>query len=306
MKHIIDEIKNKAKQLTIDISLIGDSTSKDQLHRDSLELLLAIHELDNTFKHEISIFQSHVGKKKNLSFQPDAAAQQENVKYEIDKICQRIPKWAIRQHQINAKILTLFLQIEKEGCSNITEQMLMDKYNNHSEFYRNFTQMKVIAPKNHGKVFDVENGIVKIWEPIKHVVEEYKKTVFENKLSVTSPDNHLREIAKEWMMSNQPSEPLDPLRVSKFYSQQDIWFFTFPCSYFDTGNYRYLNILLQFRDDLYQFHYLKVPFSFFRANKNKFDVRKSGDKFDLHISAKQHSWLVDERSQGVGFHEFEQ
>jgi hypothetical protein len=138
------------------------------------------------------------------------------------------------------------------------------------------------------------------------VIEEYKNIVFENQMSVNLPDKHLREMAKEWMKSNHPSNSLDPLRVSKYHPQKDIWFFTFPCSYFDAGNYQYLNILLQFRDDLNQFHYLKVPFSFFRTNKNKFDVRNSGDKFDLHISAKQNSWLVDERSQGVGFHEFEQ
>lgn len=304
MKNIIAEIKNRAKQLTIDISLIGDVTKKNQLHRDSLELLLAVHDLDNTFKQTIHGSQSYFVKKKSSPSQTDAV-DQDIIKYEIDKINQRLPKWAVRQHQINAKILTLFLQLE-EGYANITEQLLMEKYDNQPEFYRNFIQMKVIAPKNHGKVFDVQNGIIKIWDPIKDVVEEYKKIVFGNKVKKSSPDTHLRKIAAEWMRSNHPSEPLEPLRASKYYPQQDIWFFTFPSSYFDTDKYQFLNILLQFKDDINQFYYLKVPFSFFKLNKNKFDVRNTGKKFDLHISAKRHNWLVDERSQGVDFHEFEQ
>ncbi len=56
--------------------------------------------------------------------------------------------------------------------------MALQKYNNQQEFYRNFPQMKTISPKNHGKVFDVQHGIVKIWEPVCHIVQEYENTVF--------------------------------------------------------------------------------------------------------------------------------
>ena len=49
MKDIISRIKSKAKQLTIDISQIGDGCTKEQLHGDSLELLLDIHELETSY-----------------------------------------------------------------------------------------------------------------------------------------------------------------------------------------------------------------------------------------------------------------
>jgi hypothetical protein len=97
---------------------------------------------------------------------------------EIQKVKRRLRLWATRQHQINAKILTLFLQLQREGVNNITEKGLRERYNNHQEFLINFQQMKVIAPNNHGKIFDVINDVIKIWEPIKEAVEEYKKTVF--------------------------------------------------------------------------------------------------------------------------------
>ena len=116
----------------------------------------------------------------------------------------------------------------------------------------------------------------------------------------------IREIAKTWMRKNHPNELNSTMRASKYYPAQGIWFFTFPTSYFDKEKSGYIDILLQFEKEPDQFHYLKVPFDFLRNNQTKFDIRSSGDKFDLHISAEQRNWLIDERSKGVGFHEFEQ
>ncbi|MES9900963.1 MAG: hypothetical protein ABW148_18350 [Sedimenticola sp.] len=114
----------------------------------------------------------------------------------------------------------------------------------------------------------------------------------------------IREKAKYWLKINHPAECAGQLRVSKYYAEKDIWFFTFPITYCESGKSGNLNILLQLEKEHDQFHYLKVPFQFFHANRNKLDVRESGDKFDLHISAKQLNWLVCERSQGVNFSKF--
>lgn len=101
------------------------------------------------------------------------------IQNEIRKVNKRVRRWAINQQQINAKILTLFLNLERVGTNNITQQMLLQAYNNQAEFNRNFQQMKEITPNNHGKVFDVENDVVKIWEPVQDVVNEYKRIVFQ-------------------------------------------------------------------------------------------------------------------------------
>lgn len=116
----------------------------------------------------------------------------------------------------------------------------------------------------------------------------------------------IREQAHKWVKQNHPADVSNPLRVSKYYPEKDIWFFTFPSSYFDSDKTGHLNILLQFEREPNQFHFLKVPFSFFRENKNKFDIRKTGDKFDLHISAKKRNWLFCERSNGISFSKYEQ
>jgi hypothetical protein len=110
-----------------------------------------------------------------------------------------------------------------------------------------------------------------------------------------------KELAKRWLRINHPGLISKTLRVSKYYPEKDIWFFTFPCNYFDFSKAGNLNILLQQKENSEQFYLLNVPYSFLRENKEKFDIRSSGKKFDLHISAKKRNWLECERSKGVSF-----
>jgi hypothetical protein len=114
-----------------------------------------------------------------------------------------------------------------------------------------------------------------------------------------------KELAKRWFLENCPECRSNTIRVSKYYPEKDIWFFTFPIEYFDQSKVGNLSVLLQHKDDLSQFNHVEVPFSFFRDNKTKFDIRSFRDKFDLHISAKKRNWLQCERSKGVCFSKFE-
>ncbi len=116
----------------------------------------------------------------------------------------------------------------------------------------------------------------------------------------------IREQAKQWLTQNHPAECLNTLRTSKYYPEKDIWFLTFPVSYFDSGKPGNLNILLQYEHEPKQFYFLKVAFSFFRENQDNFDIRAKGDMFDLHISAKKGNWLSCERSNNISFREYEQ
>ncbi len=116
----------------------------------------------------------------------------------------------------------------------------------------------------------------------------------------------VRQQAIEWIRSHNPSEASNPLRTSRFYPEKEIWFFTFPSAFFDDGKEGHLNILCQKQANTNDFYYLKVPFSFFRENHDKLNVRASGENFDLHISGKKRNWLVDERSDDVNFAVFEQ
>jgi hypothetical protein len=116
----------------------------------------------------------------------------------------------------------------------------------------------------------------------------------------------IRQKAIEWIRNHHPSQMTNSLRTSRFYPESEIWFFTFPSTFFDVGMDGSLNILCEIQSNSNNFLYLRVPFSFFRENREKFNIRSTGDKFDMHISGKKKNWLVDERSGNVTFAVFEQ
>jgi hypothetical protein len=126
---------------------------------------------------------------------------------------------------------------------------------------------------------------------------------------------NVRQAASQWMKDHYPNQQLKQdykgssqglLRTSKYISELEEWFITGRTDYFDKGREGVLLFLLQQENDLEQFHYLRIPFSFFRENQRKFEVRPDGKQFDLHISALKGSWLEVKRSNGISFRSFEQ
>lgn len=95
---------------------------------------------------------------------------------EIAKVRNRLRLWAQpdRQHQINARILNAFLKLERAGAV-ITEEVLRSELPDVESFESNFVQMKIIAEKNHGKVFDQVGPVIKIWEPVLPYVRAYEE-----------------------------------------------------------------------------------------------------------------------------------
>lgn len=93
---------------------------------------------------------------------------------EIKKVARRLKLWARRPKQINARILKAFLYLEKKN-GNVTEECLSQLFEPEDNFSSNFQQMKIIADRNHGKVFDVSGGQVSIWPPVSDYVREFQK-----------------------------------------------------------------------------------------------------------------------------------
>jgi hypothetical protein len=114
----------------------------------------------------------------------------------------------------------------------------------------------------------------------------------------------IRREANAWLAKNRPSETQWPMRSSKFYKEQELWFLTFPTAFLNDQIPGYLLVLLEDENKATSFHALRIPFEFLRENRSKFDVRVGGEKFDLHISARKPKWMVDLRSQGVDFRKF--
>ena len=87
----------------------------------------------------------------------------------------KTPKWKKNPSQYNSKILDAYFQLEKT-TNPITEEdferYCKNIYGNDFSFSTNFSQMHNIAPKNHAKVFDIYNGQVQLWSPVKEFVKD--------------------------------------------------------------------------------------------------------------------------------------
>ena len=81
---------------------------------------------------------------------------------------------------------------DETHTNSVHETDLKDRYGNDAEFDRNFPQMKSIAEKNHGKVFEVDSsGATRIWQPVKLIIDEYKYMVA--KMNMASNLNYVRK-----------------------------------------------------------------------------------------------------------------
>ena len=96
---------------------------------------------------------------------------------EIKRVRRKLPRWFSNQSQLNSQILIRYLnKVEgrefldfnefKECCSDI------DRFDSH------FSQMSKISKNNHGKVFDLMDTKLYLWEPVKKFIfEEQSKFI---------------------------------------------------------------------------------------------------------------------------------
>lgn len=131
---------------------VSSGNNLPQAHRNIVRALVAIEEIEKMSSPTMST--------DNLELQ------------EVAKVSRRLNLWAKRPEQMNARILKAFLLLSGQSGSPVTESALRAEVGE-SNFDINFVQMKNIADKNHGKVFDVDGDIVTIWPPVKEAVDKF-------------------------------------------------------------------------------------------------------------------------------------
>ena len=110
--------------------------------------------------------------KKHIFATKDENADQEQ---EITKIHRRLKKWKKNPQQKNSQILQAYFDC-KQKHKQVSEKDLYAHCVYKLEmksFYINFNQMCNIAPKNHGKIFDIkDDGEVVLWQLVAAYIEE--------------------------------------------------------------------------------------------------------------------------------------
>ncbi|HFL3653739.1 TPA: hypothetical protein ACG3P3_001463 [Clostridioides difficile] len=159
---------------------------EDIIDKFKLSLMLNNDEKEKVIEELMLQYISASFSKASQAYKPDAVSKNigfnEVLNTDTGKANNRIPKWAIKSQQNNHKIVKAFFQVESE-LGHVPLQNLEERCSNnekyHSTYVRdfraNFNQMKIDAPKSHGKVFEVVDGEVVIWDYVKETLMEYKR-----------------------------------------------------------------------------------------------------------------------------------
>ena len=164
----LSQLKNRLESAAF---LVSKENAAKEAHSEIVQALVILAELKSANIPTTS--SSLSGNNQNL------VTEANNESNEINKVGRRLNLWAKRKGQINSKILTAFLKLERSGESVITEDMLKAELSDESTFESNFAQMRTISDRNHGKVFDQYGDRITIWPPVVSVVRKYEKEVFE-------------------------------------------------------------------------------------------------------------------------------
>ncbi len=97
----------------------------------------------------------------------------------------------------------------------------------------------------------------------------------------------IRKDATEWF-NNKYGKSEDKTYSSKFYlpheswPKKEVWWFVIPLNILEDKE-KFINLLCQVAPLENEFHYLKVPVSFFKTNMDKFDI--VGESISIYLDA---------------------
>jgi len=169
-----------ANETNIKFELIMGSDFKTQLVDEVLALGGEVADTSELFLRSWQLIKPFIDlandQQPETTVTPDDADSEDQVVSEINKVANRITGWANNPNQINARILKSFLTLKREVGGRVTVEMLETEYGD-ANFSTNFTQMKTISARNHGKVFEVNGNLVEIWPPVFSHVQEFEERV---------------------------------------------------------------------------------------------------------------------------------
>ncbi|WP_208380231.1 HNH endonuclease [Psychromonas algarum] len=92
---------------------------------------------------------------------------------EINKVQRKLSGWINNPTQINSQILNSFLAL-KSTHETVTIDLLRYSLPEMTTFRSNFNQMSIIVERNHAKIFEVNDNVVRIWGPVQYLINDYQ------------------------------------------------------------------------------------------------------------------------------------
>lgn len=161
------------------------SIKEDVVEKFNLALILNKEEADDVIEKYMMQYISSSFSKASKTYKAPPTSKIPRVidvmNIDMGKAKNRIPKWALKAEQYNHKIVRAYFQVEREFGHvplDELEKRCSDEVTFPTTYVRdfrgNFNQMKIDAPKSHGKVFEIDNGNVVIWDYVKETLMKNK------------------------------------------------------------------------------------------------------------------------------------
>ena len=94
-----------------------------------------------------------------------------DIENEIERVKRKVPKWLSKPHQYNSRILFAYIKLSMFNQLPVKFHELMNFTEmDEKVFLGHYNGMKIISEKNHAKVFEEENKIITLWQPIANFV----------------------------------------------------------------------------------------------------------------------------------------
>lgn len=186
---VIDVLKYRAKELYGWYPEEESEPTRPQYYPEEWRSFESAQEVQNNIEYEdiedyldIDISEYYEESKSTVDKEEYSLAQEEynNNREEKDmiRVINRVPGWVEKPHQINSTILLIYMKLSQNGevPVRLEELQRLAEEEGVEKFRGNYNQMKNFGFRNHGKVFQEENGFVYLYKP----VATFVKSVYEN------------------------------------------------------------------------------------------------------------------------------
>ena len=285
MINITNEILEDAKVAYKESVLTNNDTLEERLLSIIGNAKLLLHELQKT---------THTSAPKEIN-------ENEVQSNAIAKVKKRVPLWLTRPHQRNYKILVTYMELSENDSYPILLSLLESNSGLDSrEFISHYNQMKSFADKAHGKIFEEENGQIRLWKPI----SEFIINLFQEQDIYKKEENMMdKRKASELINSSLNNNELNPrnggnIKFSNINKSKNVFWINVHLNRVSDKLHFILN-----NNNKREFIHLSIPEN--TLNPNLFLVREdltNGlDKIDIEISLEPSTFLQDIKSNGTNF-----
>jgi hypothetical protein len=171
MNYLEEVVGQINEQMAALIYQIGQQQPHLDLHRQAVEVMLQLSELERIARSG--------GQRRRRKGRAEWMSEAQLQEQEVRKVSRKLLRWSDHLGQVNSRLLIHYLELRRQGVDPVTRSSIEQfaEQEGIKNFNSNFFGMSHIGEKNHGKVFDLVDGVVTLWPPVMDVVAQFEGRV---------------------------------------------------------------------------------------------------------------------------------